>query len=100
MCLPPIPLYVPTFPDYLYSPCITTDRWALCPFHLSVRLPNMFPFMIPVTLCSHPIILTNTIRLEESVTYITGLTHLAVQLRSPLFISIPDPPSIAPYILL
>ena len=25
MRLPPIPLYVPTFPGYLYSPCIATD---------------------------------------------------------------------------
>ena len=60
----------------------------------------MFLFMIPVTLCSRPVILTNTIRLGESVTYITRLTHHAVRLRSPLFVGIPDPPSIALYILL
>ena len=34
----------------------------------------MFLFMILVTLCSHPIILTNMICLGELVTYITGLS--------------------------
>ena len=100
MRLLPVPLYVPTFPNYLYSPCIATDRWALCPFCLSVQLPNMFPFMIPVTLCSCSIILTNMICLGKSVTYITGLTHRTARLHLPLFVSIPNPPSITPYILL
>ena len=88
----PIPLYVPMFPDYLYPSCIATDRWALCLFHLSVRLPNMFPFTILVTFCSRPVILTNMIRLGELVTYITGLTHRTAQLCLPLFVSIPNPP--------
>ena len=51
----------------------------------------MFPFMIPVTLYSHPIILTNMIHLRDSVTYITKLTHHAVRLHSLLFISLPIP---------
>ena len=96
-CLPPIPLYVPMFSDYLYSPCIATDWWALCPVRLPIQLLNMFPFTIPVTLCSRPVILTNTIRLRESAMNITGLTHCAAQ--AALVIGLPDPPSIAPYIL-
>ena len=52
MHLPPVPLYVPTFSDYLYSPYIATDRWALCLVHLLIQSLNMFPFMIPVILCS------------------------------------------------
>ena len=95
--LPPVPLYVPTFPDCLYFLCITTDRWALCPVRLPIRLLNMFPFTIPVTLCSRPIILTNTIRLRESATNITGLTHRAA--RAALVVGLPDSPSITPYIL-
>ena len=95
--LPPIPLYVPTFSDYLYSPCIATDRWVLCLVCLPIRLLNMFPFMILVTLCSHPVILTNMIRLGESATNITGLTHRAAQ--AALVVGLPDSPSIAPYIL-
>ena len=43
-CLPPIPLYVPMFPDCLYSSCIATNQWAPCPFCLSIQLPNMFIF--------------------------------------------------------
>ena len=95
--LPPVPLYVPMFSDYLYSPCIATNRWALCPVHLPIWLLNMFLFTIPVTLCSRPVILTNMIRLGELATNITELTHRAV--RAVLVVSLPDPPSIAPYIL-
>ena len=79
MHLLPVPLYVPMFPDWLYSPCIVTDQWVLCPFCLSIQLSNMFPFTIPVTYCSHPNILINMICLGDSVTYITELTHHAVQ---------------------
>ena len=100
MHLLPIPLHVPTFPNDPYSPCIATHWWALCPSCLSIRLPNMFPFMIPVILCFCPIILTNTICLRELVTYTTGLTHCTAWLHSPLFVGIPDPLSITPYILL
>ena len=57
----------------------------------------MFPFTIPVTLCSRPIVLTNTIRLGELATSITELTHRAA--RTVLVVDLPDPPSIAPYIL-
>ena len=95
--LPPIPLYVPTFPNCLYFPCIATDRWALCPVRLPIRLLNMFPFTIPVTLCSRPVIPTNTICLGESATNITGLNHHAVW--AALVVGLPDSPSIAPYIL-
>ena len=97
MHLPPVPLYVPTFSDYLYSPCIATDQWALCPVRLPIQLLNMFLFTIPVTLCSRPIILTNTIHLRESATNITGLTHRAVW--AALVVGLPDSPSIALYIL-
>ena len=95
--LPPVPLYVPTFPDCLYFLCIATDRWALCPVRLPIQLLNMFPFMIPVTLCSRPVILTNTIHLGESATNITGLTHRTAQ--AALVVGLPDSPSIALYIL-
>ena len=57
----------------------------------------MFLFTIPVTLCSRPIILTNTIHLGELAMNITGLTHRAVQ--AALVVGLPDSPSIAPYIL-
>ena len=59
-----------------------------------------FCLQSPVILCSCPVLFTNTIHLRESVTYITGLTHHTAQLCLPLFIGIPDPPSITPYILL
>ena len=95
--LPPIPPYVPTFSDYLYSLCIATDRWALCLVCLPIWLLNMFLFTIPVTLCSHPIILTNTIHLGESAMNITRLTHHAAW--AVLVVGLPDPPSITPYIL-
>ena len=96
-CLLPILLYVALFPDCLYSLCIATDRWALCPVCLPLWLLNMFLFTILVTLCSCPVILTNTICLGESAMSITKLTHCAV--RTVLVISLPDPPSITPYIL-
>ena len=95
-CLLPIPLYVAPFPDYLYSPCIATNRWALCPVHLPIWLCNVFPFMIPVTYHSCPNILTNTVHLRESATNITKLTHCTV--RTVLIISLSDPLSITPYI--
>ena len=96
-CLPPIPLYVPMVPNYLYSLCITTDWWALCLVHLPLWLLNMFPFTIPVTLCSCPIVLTNTICLGESAMNITKLTHSTA--RTTLIDGLPNSPSIAPYIL-
>ena len=98
MCLLPILLYAPMFPDYLYSLCITTNWWALCLFCLSIQLPDMFPFMIPVTYCSRPVILTNMICLGESVMNITKLTHRTAQ--TVLIVSLPNPPSITPNILL
>ena len=54
----------------------------------------MFPFMILVTLCSRPVILTNMICLGESATNITRLTY-----RTVLVVGLPDSLSIAPYIL-
>ena len=96
--LPPVLLYVAMFPDYPYSLCIATDRWAPCLIRLSIQLLNVFPFTIPVTYCSRPVILINTIHLRESATNITELTHHTA--RTVLVVSLPDPPSIAPYILL
>ena len=97
MHLLPVLLYVALFPDYLYSIYITTDWWVLCLVHLSIRLLNVFPFMIPVTYHSHPNILTNMICLGELATNITKLTHCTVW--TVLIVGLPDPPSIAPYIL-
>ena len=93
----PVPLYVPMVPDYLYSLCITTDQWALCPVRLSIWLLNVFPFTIPVTNCSCPIIFTNMIHLGESAMNITKLTHSAAW--TALVDGLPDSSSIAPYIL-
>ena len=97
MRLPPVPLYVPTFPNCLYFLCIATDRWVLCSVCRPIQLLNVFLFMIPVTLCSHPVILTNMIRLGESATNITELTHCTAW--DALVVGLPDYPSIAPYIL-
>ena len=97
MRLPPIPLYVPMFPNCLYFLCITTDRWVLCLVCLSIWLLNVFLFTIPVTNCSRPVILTNTVRLGESAMNITELTHSAA--RTALVDGLPDSPSIALYIL-
>ena len=72
-------LYVPLFSVCLYSSHIATNWWVLCSFCLSIWLPNMFLFMIPVTHCSHSDILTNTICLRDLVTYITKLTHHAMR---------------------
>ena len=97
-CLPPVPLYVPMVPNYLYSLCITTDQWALCQVCLLfIQLLNVFLFMIPVTNCSHPVILTNTIHLGESAMNITKLTHSTA--RTALIDGLPNSPSIAPYML-
>ena len=96
-CLPPVLLYVALFPNCPYSLRITTNRWALRLVRLPLQLLNMFPFTIPVTLCSCPVVLTNTIRLGELATSITELTHCAAW--TALVIGLPDPPSIAPYIL-
>ena len=93
----PILLYVALFPDCPYSLHIATNWWALCPVRLPLWLLNMFPFAIPVTLCSCPVILTNTICLGESAMSITELTHCAAW--TALVIGLPDPPSIAPYML-
>ena len=97
MHLLPVPLYVSMVPNYLYSLCITTDRWALCPVCLSIRLLNVFLFTIPVTNCSRPVILTNTIHLRESATNITELIHSAA--RTVLIDGLPNSLSITPYIL-
>ena len=97
MHLPPVLLYVALFPDCPYSLCITTNRWVLCLVRLPLWLLNMFPFTIPVTLCSCPIILTNMIRLGESAMSITELTHHTA--RTALVIGLPDPLSITLYIL-
>ena len=96
-CLPPILLYVALFPDCPYSLRIATNQWALCLVRLPLQLLNMFPFTILVTLCSRPVILTNTICLGELATSITELTHCAVQ--TALIVGLPDPLSIALYIL-
>ena len=97
MRLLPVILYVAMFPDYLYSLCIVTNRWALCLVCLPIQLLNVFPFTILVTYHSRPDILTNTICLGELATSITKLTHCAA--RTVLIIGLPDPLSIAPYIL-
>ena len=81
MRLPPVPLYVPTFSDYLYSPCITTNQWALCLVRLPIRLLNMFLFTTPVTLCSCPVRLTNMIHLGELATTSLGLLIALHKLR-------------------
>ena len=91
---------------YLCFPIVSTLLVSPLIGEHSVRSASLYDYLIcfhlrsPVILCSHPILLTNTICLGELVTYITGLTHRAVRLRSPLFVGIPDPLSIAPYILL
>ena len=95
--LPPILLYVALFPNCPYWLHIATDQWALCLVCLPLRLLNMFLFTIPVTLCSHPIILTNMILLRELAMSITDLTHHAA--RTALIIGLPDPLSITLYIL-
>ena len=59
-----------------------------------------FHLQSPVTLYSHPVLLTNMIHLKEPVTYIIRLTHRTARLCSLLFVGIPNPPSIALYILL
>ena len=97
MHLQPVLLYVALFPNCPYSLRIATNQWALCLVRLPLQLLNMFPFTILLTLCSHPVILTNTICLGELATSITELTHCAVQ--TALIVGLPDPLSIALYIL-
>ena len=90
-------LCFPIFSTLLVSPLLSEH--SVCSVSLYDYL-ICFHLWSLVILCSCPILLTNMICLRELVTYITRLTHHTVQLHLPLFISIPNPLSIALYILL